>query len=572
MSAQLVAGAGSGRPRLIRTAVAAIGVALLAGCASIPVSGAVHEGDTVEAGEDLGFDFRPQGPEAGDTPSEILSGFIAAGAGPQDNYATARDFLTRDLAKEWNPAAGVLVHGRATSTLADSPTSLSLVVPATGTVDGTGRYDEFADAVQIELPFRFVQENGEWRISQAPNGTVLARAIFDRLFSMRSLYFYDPTFTYLVPDLRWFPSTADAPTRVVEALLAGPTAPLASPVLATAFPDGTSLERQSVTPTNGQAIVELNDEVVQADAVTKQRMQYQLARSLVGGSILSVRISVDGTDLEIPDFANGRAPVVQPLVNPSALVLRDGTFGFLSGGELTPLEGFSDAVAGLDPTSVVFSADQELAAVHGGNAAAYAVARGENPVAVDARPGLVAPDLDGQGYLWTVPADAPQALTATRPGGSPLPIAANWTDASGVVSLAVSRDSTRLLALLTTPDGPRLRVYGIVRDKSAAPTQLSSTWYELIPPTGVPAGATWVSDTTVASLGRAADGSAAVVAQDVGGHRLDTVGDIDDAVALSGGNGLSGLRALTADGDVRVLRGAAWQTTASQVGLLAAQR
>ena len=80
---------------------------------------------------------------------------------------------------------------------------LRLVVPATAAVDGSGRYDEFADAQTMELPFRFTEEGGEWRISQAPDGTIFAAAIFDRLFAKRSLYFYDPTFTYLVPDVRW---------------------------------------------------------------------------------------------------------------------------------------------------------------------------------------------------------------------------------------------------------------------------------------------------------------------------------------------------------------------------------
>src|SRR3954447_11506919 len=179
----------------LRAAVAAIAIALLAGCASIPVSGPVQEGNPVDTGDDLGFDFRPQGPEPGDTPSEILNGFIAAGAGPQDNYSKAREFLTKSLAKEWNPAAGVLVHGRATTVLAESETSLRLVVPASGAVDGAGGYDEFKQVVQMDLPFLFVQEGGEWRISQAPDGTVLARAIFDRLFAPRTLYFYDPSFT-----------------------------------------------------------------------------------------------------------------------------------------------------------------------------------------------------------------------------------------------------------------------------------------------------------------------------------------------------------------------------------------
>ena len=70
--------------RMLRAVVAAVAVALLAGCASIPSRGPVHQGNPVETGEDLGFDFPPPGPEEGDTPSAILSGLPAAGAGPQN--------------------------------------------------------------------------------------------------------------------------------------------------------------------------------------------------------------------------------------------------------------------------------------------------------------------------------------------------------------------------------------------------------------------------------------------------------------------------------------------------------
>ncbi|WP_210480662.1 LpqB family beta-propeller domain-containing protein [Naasia sp. SYSU D00948] len=557
--------------RALRSALAAAVVALLAACASIPSSGPVHEGNPVDTGDDLGFDFRPQGPEEGDTPIDILSGFIAAGAGPQDNYGVARQFLTRELAREWDPGAGVLIHSRAVTTLQDSDTALRLLVPATGSVDATGRYDEFANPVPLELPFGFVQEGGEWRISQAPDGTVLATAIFDRLFAQRSLYFYDPTFTYLVPDLRWFPTTADAMTRIVEALLAGPSEPLAPPVLATAFPEGVRLEQQSVTETGGTATVELNNAVVQADGQTRQWMLYQLERTLVGGSILSVRISVDDTPLEVPDFPSGSEPVVQPVVNPSALVGRSGSFGFLSGNDLTPLNGFSETVSALAPTAGVYSAELDLAAVLAGDGKVYAVPRGEPAVALDSRQGLLAPALDAEGFVWTVPGGSPGELAVSRLGGDSGLVAAQWGDATRIVSIAVSRDSTRLLTLLETPAGPALRVYGIVRD-SGLPTALSATWFDLVPPGPTAVTATWVSDTTVASLGRSADGAPLVTTQQIGGRRLDSTSAVSDAVALVGGNGLSGLRILESDGDLLVLRGTAWQPTATEVGFLATQQ
>lgn len=555
--------------RAVRAAFAAALIAALAGCATIPVTGPVTGGGALAESEDLGFVFRPQGPAEGAAPVEILTGFIAAGAGPQNNYEVARQFLTADFAPEWDPNAGTLVHSRSTSTLVESDTSLALVVPVSGRVDGAGRYEEYGDQLSVELPFRLVQEAGEWRISEAPSGTVVARSLFDRLFAQRALYFYDPTFTYLVPDLRWFPAAADAPTRIVEALLEGPSAPLAAPVLASAFPEGTTLARQSVTTTAGEAVVELSNEVVRADPTTRQRMQVQLARSLVSRNVVSVRISVDGTEPMAP--AGGGTPILQPQVNPRPLVARDGEFGFLVGDQVEPLEGFSDAVAGLAPTAAVFGRDTEQLALLT-EAGVVALQAGQDPLVVDDRAGLIAPGLDNGGYLWTVPADRPGELRVTQPGGEPLELAEPWMEASRIVALAVARDSTRLLVLLDTAEGPRLRVHGIVRDGAGAPVSLSPNWFELVPPEGTPVTATWVSETAVGSLGVDAQGVGAIRTQDVAGQQLDVVADVPGAVGLVGGNGLSGLRVVTADGAVAVLRGTTWQRTGSGVTLLATQR
>ncbi|HEY8589428.1 MAG TPA: GerMN domain-containing protein, partial [Naasia sp.] len=521
--------------RAARAALAAALIALLAGCATIPVAGPVNEAGPIAEGEDLGFDFRPQGPAIGASPEEILSGFIAAGAGPQNNYEVARQFLTADFAPEWDPNAGTFVHSRATSTIVESDTSLRLLVPASGRVDGTGRYEEYGDQLPTELRFRLVQESGEWRIGEAPGGTVVARSLFDRLFAQRALYFYDPSFTYLVPDLRWFPATADAPTRIVEALLDGPADPLAAPVLVSAFPEGTTLARQSVTTTAGEAVVELSDEVVRADPTTRQRMQVQLARSLVGRNVVSVRISVDGSEPTAP--VGGGTPILQPQVNPRPLVLRDGAFGFLVGDGVESVDGLSDVVEELAPSAAVFEGDTERLALLTATGV-VAMEAGQDAVAVDERAGLIAPGLDSQGFVWTVPADSPEALRVTPVGGASVDIATPWQEASAIVSLGVSRDSTRLLVLLETPEGTRLRVHGIVRDGAGAPVALSADGFELVPAEGTPVAATWVSETAVGSLAVDANGVGAIVTQDVAGHQLDAVADVPGAVALVGGNGL----------------------------------
>src|SRR5690606_24623128 len=105
-------------------------------------------------------------------------------------------------------------------------------------LDEFGSYNANPLETQV-LSYSFVQENGEWRISSAPAGIVLAESTFRTIFSQHSLYFYDLTLTRLVPDQRWFPGGSTG-TRIVTALLGGVPEWLEGAVVSQ-FPEGTAL-------------------------------------------------------------------------------------------------------------------------------------------------------------------------------------------------------------------------------------------------------------------------------------------------------------------------------------------
>ena len=568
MTGHRIPGRRNVRARLAALAlVVTVAASVLAGCAAIPLSGNVQAGNRTAPDDQPSTVFSPSGPAEGAGPSEIVAGFLAAGTGPQDNYKVARQYLSNSFAPEWNPSASVLVREQA-STLLESQGGVQVVVPAVAAVDASGRYQDLGVGDPVELPFTLVQEGGQWRIDQARDGVVLLRQQFETLFSQRPLYFYDPTYRYLVPDLRWFPSTADAPTRIVEALLAGPAAPLVSSV-ESAFPVGTRLSRQSVSTTGGVAEVALNDVVAAADSVTRQRMKLQLTTALLGGQVSSVRVSVDGRAVTIPDFGED-GPVQQPLVNPRPLVLSNASFGLLGASTVASVGPAGDAIAALEPTAVTMTSAFDLAAVLAADGVHVVRADGSTQL-VDDRTGLVAPSLDGEGYLWTISTSDPTNLRAITQGGVATPIETTWPDASAVRSIAVSRDSTRLLVMLDVGGTSRLRVYGIVRDRNGAPFTLSSDWFEMILPAGTGISTTWVDDSSVATLVRAGEADFKIVVQDIGGRTV-SLPRVPDGVSIVGGNGQSGLRVLDSSGQLEVLRGAAWQPTASGVTLLATQR
>ena len=544
----------------------ALALAVLAtGCAGIPQSGAPQIGQVVPTDEDPEIEFLAQGPEKDATQEQILRGFIDAASSPRDDYATAREYLSPSIRSTWNPDASALIDeaNQRTVTSVDALTMQVSLVPV-ASVDGSGEYAEFTDLQPTTRVFALMQVDGQWRISSAPDGVVLDEQKFSEVFNPYALSFFDPSWTNLVPDLRWFPSRASTGTQIVNALLNGPSEWLVGAVTS-AFPEGTQLTRNAVPIVSDVAQVDLNSEAFEADDVTLQRMQAQLAASLSGVSTInSVSIAVSGNVQDIPTLA-----IPGTRVDPRPLALTDDGFGFLGGGSVERLPGISPQIEALGATAAVVNASHSLAAVRTGDGV-YAVRQAQTSgLRVDARAGLLAPSLDRFGFIWSVPESEPGALLALRADGSQSPVITSWPDAASIQSIQVSRDGTRLLALVRTAGEPRLLVAGITRGADNTPVSLGDP---LVLAVGDGAGlsATWIDEITVASLASSSDGRGEVVTQVIGGEsaRLAT---LDDAVQIVGGNTVKQLRALSSEGDVRVLRTSLWQTTATGVAFLATQ-
>ncbi len=553
--------------RIALSVVGVVVLVLVTACSGIPRSGPVEAGDAIGTADDIDVIFLAADPTIGASQQEILNGFIQAAKSPQDDYAIARRYLERSAAESWKPNARTTVDVGNRPTTAVTDTTLQMSITPIADVDSNGSYVESASSAPRALSFGFTQVDGEWRINQLDDGIVIEDLFFDQVFSAHSLYFYDPTFTYLVPDLRWFPTSTAVGTRVVKALLAGPSAWLGDGAVVTAFPDGT--QTPAVVTTGGQARVELSSNILQADATDLQRMQYQLSASLKDlASASNVAISVDQNIVQIPVSA-ATPPEASPRVDATPLVERDGSFGYLSGAGVTPIAGITDAVNALEPQSMAYSATSATAAVEAAAGGVYAVRAGAAGVLLDQRAGLIDPAVDPFGYVWSVPADAPTALTAFARDGSAVQIPTSWDGASGITSLEISRDGTRALAFLTVGELPKLVVAAVIRSPDGVPQRLGQP-VELSTAVGTPVDATWVDQLSVASVTRLASGESRAVLQQIGG-RSRPLGSPPDAVTIAGGNDVDGLRVLSADGSLLQQRGSAWQVTVSGITLLGVQ-
>ncbi|MBG6055891.1 hypothetical protein IWX81_002319 [Salinibacterium sp. CAN_S4] len=543
------------QPVVVAAALAVI--LTLAGCVGVPSSGGVQVGQLIDDPDNPGVELLVSGPTPDAAPDEILAGFMQAVRSPQSNFQVARSFFTAEMAGSWDPDALTLIRsGVATITAAEAPDTLSYTVTTGALVNNLGSYSEPPPAAQT-LSYGFTQENGQWRISSAPPGIVLSRSSFSLVFAEQSLYFFDPSYRYLVPDVRWFAKRSNITRDTVTALLAGPSDWLVQAGV-TAFPQATTLDSVSVQA--GQAIVDLSNEVIDSTPVARDQMRQQLVATL---GIANVVITVGGTELTTPIASGDDA--ITPTVDSAALIGTGTSFGFSGGAGIASIPGVSNSVVASEATAASLAHNRLSAAVLSPEGVSLASAGSSSAALLDDRPGLIRPSIDTFDFTWTAQGDDASSLLTFGSDGVPHLLQSGLPPDSSIVSMAVSRDGARLLVYLSTPVGPRLAVAGIIR-QDAVPARLGQL-FDLPTPLGAPVDATWVDDKSVATI----SGSGVITLVEIGGP-TQLLGQLDDATTIAGGTGgTDGLRVLSA-GEVWRSQGSGWVPTGIQAAFLATKQ
>lgn len=536
-----------------------------AGCVGIPRSGDVQAGKPITTDDDIDITFIPSGPQAGSTPEQVLRGFIAAASGPQNNYAVAREYLAPSIEDSWKPDRSVLVDRSAERRFqADGDTKMTLRIYPEAQVDERGLYERNPSSNPVQLDYAFEQVGGEWRLSAAPDGIVLDSDTFVTVFGAHALMFFDPTWTYLVPDIRWFPTRASTATTVVKALLDGPSPWLSSGVR-TAFPDGTSLSAQSVVVDGDVVRMDFSGGFVGENPIGQSRMKAQLSASLAGiGTLGPDSISAAGAVVSVDTLT-----VASPRVDPRALVLSAEGFGYLTNDGIERIGGISSQIEELSPSAVSMAAGSAFAAALTDDGVFVATGNGD-PLRVDARAGLIAPSVDPFGYTWSVQAGDPRSVLAFKRDGSSSAVATTWPEASSIASLQVSRDGTRVAALITTGSTTRLVVGAVVRAEPNGPPTSIGELHELDETSNAPRALTWVDDRSVATLTDTVDGLGEIDVLTIGSTTVSAP-SLEGAKMIVGANTPQQVRALLDTGEVRVRSGSGWQTRATGIQVLATQ-
>ncbi|WP_353815410.1 LpqB family beta-propeller domain-containing protein [Agromyces sp. SYSU T00266] len=558
------------RPRLVRLAIAAATVvAALAGCASIPTSGAVNQGAPESTEQAVDVDILPRGPREDANQQQILDGFIDAAASPSGNYEIARQFLTPDFSDEWESDAAVSIDvlaDRSFTQLGDDLIRMRVVPQAS--LAENGQYIAAGSTEPVQLEYRFEQVDGQWRISFAPPGVLIDETSFGLVYRDYSLAYFDPQFRYVVPDVRWFAGRDSLQTSIVRALLEGPVEWL-DPGVASAFPEDVELGQSTVPVTGGTATVDLRGAAFD-NIRTIQLMQYQLEQSLLGvRNVDDVSLTLNGVPLSAPDTSD--LPERTLRVDSRPAVYDGEAFGYLSsaGEQVAAIEGVSDQVVALGPMGAALGSGATSAAVLAEDGV-HLVRSGAETVLLDPRDGLITPVLDVDGTVWSVPRDAPDELAWFASDGSSAQIAVPWS-VDRIVSLQLSRDGTRMAALLVDGSRTRLVAASVVRGDDGVPVELGAVTLELAVSGGTPLDVAWLDSRSVGTLTRTSESETRLTVQELG-----TPADYRDGppfgIQVDGANSLRDLRILTSDGDLATGAGVGWQVQARDLRFLVTQQ
>lgn len=535
---------------------------ILTGCAQLPRSGAIVVGP--DLGSELTGDvlyYSPVGPAADATQEEIISGFLNAGTGPQNDYATAREYLTEGFKSSWSPSDEVLIQdGR--PTLATTPSGNSTVtVSIQGQVDSDGKYTSVTSQTSRVLKFKLSREWGQWRISEAPNLTVVIRPVFDVIFNSYNLYFFDQAHQFLIPDLRWFPSKASTGTRLMNALLKGPSDWLA-PAVATTLPEGTKLSIDAVTVQNGVALVDLTTEMLKANTNERQWAKAQIKATLDQlPQVDNVSISIERSLQEISDVSASQP--TSTAYSPIGLV--DGQLVHISSGGAAKISGTAAIVKKTAASDFAISADEQSLALLGpkGVWSASIGEVGAQPKLIDTRARLLTPAIDRQGYIWTATGQKSTRLLVTDSSGETKSLIAPWLKGRTLQAFSISAEGSRAALLVRSGGRSQVLLASVIRSSLGAPLQLANP-IRVGETLAKPITVNWVDSNSIAVLNIASANFASPTMMTIGGA-ITTLSPISDATDLFAATSSTAIYVLTSTRDLYVRKGGSWSLFRSGV-------
>jgi hypothetical protein len=311
------------RPR--RTLLAALlGLValLLAGCATVPGSSDVtvlrRVGDPAEPSA-------PPGPGRGAQPLEIVRGWIQASGATAERHSAARAFLSPPAAGSWDDGSSPTVVSDRLDTVfspgsgQSGTASVRVRADKLGTLRPDGAF--VADPGTVDVVVGLTENNGVWRISSLPPGTIVRHADLRANTRPVRIWFLVAVGGAPVGETRYLATgpVRSVPSRVLDELFSGPSDDLRGAALS-ALPPGVLLRSAVSTTSDGVTTVDLTHlgPVGALDAARRTQIAQQVVLTLAGVGVDRVALSVDGEplldgrpELAVDDVLAGLPPAVR---------------------------------------------------------------------------------------------------------------------------------------------------------------------------------------------------------------------------------------------------------------------
>jgi len=431
-------------------------------------------------------------------------------------------------------------------------------------VDADGKYQVTPLGTGRVLEFSFVLENSQWRLSAAPDTTVLIRPVFDVVFSGYPVYFLDRQKRFLVPELRWFPTTAATGTRLANALLGGASGWL-KPAVVSAIPTGTRLSIDAVTVENGVALVDLTARALVASRSDRSLMKAQLEATLSQlSNVSSVAISIERAMQEILDADNNAG---EPGVRSLAVVGEEGLELLASSRESVFAPG-KDFFEKSELTEIALSGQSGWIAILTDSGVFRT--RGDRPGTdlelLDSRVAIADIEFDSQEYLWSMSRVPGSEIIVRTPSLEQSNVLAPWLTGQSVRAFAISPEGSKIAMLVQGTSRTRVLVSAVIRNPSGAPIELAEP-LEVAGELSNPSSVSWIDQITIATI-NTANGSISALLSTIGGTSRQLPALPGTRRIVAAGTSAQ-LYLLTETGELFSYRGSAWTPLRESIRALA---
>ncbi len=545
----------AGRQAKLSASLLVLLLVLLAGCARIPTSGPVGKSSEGSAGNLSAPVFLPAAPQPGASPETIIDYFYRAGSGYEDDYAVARQYLTQASSVSWKPDQRALVYREARVVATGTENVYNYELDVAYTVDADGIATQSPEGTIENIPVTVTQVDGEWRISAIPDGTAIAEETFKVIYGAFPIYFYDPSFTFAVPDVRWFIKNKTV-KAMTSALLAGP-APYLRGAVASAFPSGIKLARESVPVVSGAAQVDLTaKELMETSPEDRLRMQMQLTLTFRSQpDVVNVELRANQDLVRVEDDGSVLPPVQDKNVPSRQIAISGNDLVRYENNRVSPLPDMQP-VSSLNPRLPAESPVSQTAAfLNDSRTTLYSISPGQPARALTTRSTLSRPSFGLNEWVWSAGpgASGDTEVVAYRPAGiaegatvPSVTLTPAWLAGRTVTEFRISREGVRALVISEQNGKTRVQVTGIIRGGDGTPR-------ELTPPITLATGSdpdqgAWVTDTTIAVMKGSAASNVTPELLSLASGQPQQLAPWPGLVAVSAGNGPEDIYAQSAEG------------------------